>query len=126
MLESSGSLSVFVGSLFTRFVSPRLPCMLAQLVLADFGVSHQLRKVVEDLGPSAVSAAGREGTSLTGECRLCVPKRYCAFVNCSCGGLAGACVTSPPHSMRVCAMRSQVVKPWGLSNGRHQKFARKS
>ena len=41
--------------------------MLAQLVLADFGVSHRLSAVVEGLGPSAISAAGRAGTSLTGE-----------------------------------------------------------
>jgi hypothetical protein len=67
MFEPFGTLSVFVGSMFTSFVCPRLLCMLAQLVLADFGVSHRLSAVVEGLGPSAISAAGRAGTSLTGE-----------------------------------------------------------
>jgi hypothetical protein len=45
--------------------------MLVQLVLADFGVSHRLSAVVEGLGPSAISAAGRAGTSLTGESLTC-------------------------------------------------------
>jgi hypothetical protein len=70
-----GNLSVFVGSVFTRIVAPHLSCMLAQLVLADFGVSHQLSAVVEGLGPSAVSAAGRAGTSLTGESLTCTLHR---------------------------------------------------
>ena len=54
--------------------SPNVPTspQLSQLVLADFGVSHRLSAVVEGLGPSAVSAAGRAGTSLTGESRISV------------------------------------------------------
>ena len=77
MLESFGNLSVFVSSVFHPLCVPSLVVhgMLVQLVLADFGVSHRLSAVAEDSGPSAISAAGREGTSLLGERRLCVSKR---------------------------------------------------
>jgi hypothetical protein len=66
----------FVSSVFTHCV-PSLVVhgMLVQLVLADFGVSHRLSAVVEGLGPSAVSAAGRAGTSLTGESLTCTLHR---------------------------------------------------
>ncbi len=54
--------------------------MLVQLVLADFGVSHRLSAVVEGLGPSAVSAAGRAGTSLTGERLTTIPCVVVSFL----------------------------------------------
>jgi hypothetical protein len=46
---------------------PRARFYARQVVLADFGVSHRLAAAVEGAGESAVSAAGRAGTTLTGE-----------------------------------------------------------
>ncbi len=37
-----------------------------QVALADLGVSHRLAAAVEGAGESAISAAGRAGTTLTG------------------------------------------------------------
>jgi hypothetical protein len=64
------------------------------VVLADFGVSHRLAAAVEGAGESAISAAGREGTALTGKdgspwlpphrCVAAHALRVRAF--CSCAG----------------------------------------